>query len=53
MAVQIIEKSHNSLYMINGKELYLNGDGNWQSRQELTTFEQNAFNLYRQAKSLS
>ncbi|WP_417366829.1 hypothetical protein [Flavobacterium beibuense] len=53
MSVQILEKEKNSLYTVNGNELYLDPDNNWVARKELTSFEQQAFDLYRQARGLS
>lgn len=47
MSISINEIEKNSLYTVNNKEVYLDGDGKWVSRQELTAQEHEAFAQYR------
>lgn len=52
MSVEIKEIEKDSLYTVNGKEVYSDGDGVWRNRQELTTAEHAAFAQHRAAEKL-
>jgi len=43
MAVEIYDDGDKTIW-VNGKEVYLDGDGNWISREELLPSEQAALN---------
>ncbi|WP_395060053.1 hypothetical protein [Flavobacterium sp.] len=49
MSVVIKPIVDGSQYEINGKDIYKDTNGNWVTRQELTSQELNAFNNYKKA----
>lgn len=49
MSVEINETDHETI-VVNGKEIFKDGDGKWISRQELTASESLAFSNYVNSK---
>ena len=47
MSVRIIPKTDHESYLVNDKEVYKDGNGNWIAREELTILENNAFFNYK------